>query len=391
VEIDGIDEAGRIGETIFFVRVGVPLPAENRILLHNLDHFDKLIVDQSDLKGRSSQNLFRYVKRVIDDPSISMSIFAMRSECQLRLLRRLWKFESDKLFKFRKRLIDAYESEDITGLSEAIGHLEIFENPSVYAESFVKGFGIQEITRRLDVESRLFLLKSAMERLLVVQVDGGYPFAFWWKSFLESPDLKNIKRGNTFFTGLTSGDRYYPVISAAGTIASVFRYHAPPLTFYGVHEIECPANEDLPNEDFCSHHASALSKPIYQYRMLLLGSMHQTIRSLMPYAIHREDRRKTYEVFSIERSAEDFLKNFGGKPDSTVVLYGDLTSEGQRENLRFLKESGYECFHTSDKKSNLESLFGNLEEQIDVAPTDKRKELLAKVQRIRAECEGALR
>ena len=70
VEINGLDEGGRIVDDLIFVRVAVPITSELQLLLRNISHFEKIIVRKEDLKGREEKNLSAYVRDMVDDPTI---------------------------------------------------------------------------------------------------------------------------------------------------------------------------------------------------------------------------------------------------------------------------------------------------------------------------------
>ena len=101
VEINGIDEAGRLGEDIYFVRVGVRIDEEVQLLLRNLDHFGKLFVRKEDLFGREEKNLQKYLRDSLDDPCSAVSVFRMDVNVQMKLLREYLRFQSEDIFKAR--------------------------------------------------------------------------------------------------------------------------------------------------------------------------------------------------------------------------------------------------------------------------------------------------
>lgn len=393
VEIEGIDEAGRVGERILFVRLGVPLPSESSVLLQNLQHFDNLIVRHEDLKGKDEGTLLRYAKEVLDNPQISFTIFVLREATQLKLLRQLMHLQGDACFLHRKTLIQIIRGEqyETTRLSEAISDLAVFENEPVHVESFLKAFAIRKIVMKLETMSPLLRDPRDLDRLLVIQVDGGFPFVFWWKNLVDSGVCPKLRRGSVLFSGITAGDAHYPVVSTAGAVASILRKCPQHSYLYPTRELEIEDDSELPTQDFYRGHVSSLTRPTFQARMLLIGDIGSTVACLLPYALHRTDRSRTWEVFPIEKSVEDFLHAYGpGGPDNTIAVYGALKTQADKEGLKFLREEGYTCNHTTELKSCLQELFGDLSNDADLLPSKTKSTIQGKLDKLKHACEAEL-
>ena len=101
VEIDGLDEAGKVGEEILFTRVAVERDFELHLLLHNLSSFNKLIPNKNDVKGYDSRSLIKYVKDIVESEIFRTSMYKMRYRTQVLLLRLLYSFLSEDLFRSR--------------------------------------------------------------------------------------------------------------------------------------------------------------------------------------------------------------------------------------------------------------------------------------------------
>jgi len=251
VEINGLDEGGKLGNPIWFVRLGIRIDSEIQLLLRNLEHFDKIIVKKSDLYGREEKNLMRYVRDAIDDPGLNVAIYRMRVPTQIQVLKEYFGFLCDEMFKARKILIDGLklaekgqmvlkqdhkQNEEIalhSPMWQVVETLQRFEYHPYLCESFVKSYGMMNLAAKLDRISDLFKTSLGLgaKRMLVVQVDGGYPFAFWWHNLVKSPNLSNIKKKNVHVSGVAQGDGYYPTLSVAGAIAYILNRY-PRRTFF---------------------------------------------------------------------------------------------------------------------------------------------------------------
>lgn len=67
IEINGIDEAGRIGENILFTKASVDRDFEIHLFLTNLSYFNKLIPNKDDIKGYDAKTVIKYTRDIIDN------------------------------------------------------------------------------------------------------------------------------------------------------------------------------------------------------------------------------------------------------------------------------------------------------------------------------------
>lgn len=406
VEINGLDEGGKVGEPIWLVRVGIRIDSEIQILLRNLEHFDKLIVSKSDVFGREEKNLMKYVRDAIDDPSLSVSIFRMRVQAQIRVLREYLGFLCGDMFKARKILIDGLKSaragqtvpeqdnnqnEEVAPESpmwQVVQTLQRFESHPFLCESLVKSYGMMNLTARLDRMSDLYrtTLGPGAKHMLVVQIDGGYPFAFWWHKLIGSPHLSNIKKRNVHISGVSQGDGYYPTLSVAGTIAHVLHRYSHRTSFLPTNELAYD-NRFPVDEEFYTGHTTALNRPTFDNRIVFVGTVDPDLMSCVPYCLHRVDRRKTYEPFHVEITAESFFKRFGfGKPENTLVIFGKISSTQHKKDAWFCKSKGFKSIHLADLRDNFESLCTDVESEIDLLHKEKRAKLAGKFEQIKKRC-----
>ena len=404
VEINGLDEAGRIGENICFVRVGLRIDGEVQLLLRNLDYFGKLIVRKEDLFGREEKNLLRYLRDSLDDPCIDVSIFNMNVQTQMEILKRYLEYLSGDIFRARGVLIGAFQtimtnkvSKELIDTSESdfyqvTNMLKMYEQYPFLYESVTKSYGMMSVTKKLDVESKLFRnpLSAGSRYMLVVQVDGGYPFVFWWHRFLDIATLTNIKKGNAHFAGVAQGDSYYPAISTAGTLAFVINQYPQRTYFLAKSDIKYDENFPL-NEEYYFTHTNSIIRPTFENRLLLIGEFNPELKSCLPYSIHRTDRKRTFEPFQIETSAKSFFDRFGyGKPENTMVVIGRLKTSQQKEDFKFCKEKGYTCHHISDFKGEVTGLLTDVENEIDLLHKEMNAKLSGDFEPIRKKCLAQL-
>jgi len=119
----------------------------------------------------------------------------------------------------------------------------------------------------------------------------------------------------------------------------------------------------------------------------MIGGMDNELKSIMPYCLHRADRRKNFEPFQIESNIKGFFDRFGyGNPENTTILLGKITNGKQREDAKFCRDKGFECTHVSDLKDKANNLFSEIETEIDLLPKEKKAKLTRDFEPIRKKC-----
>jgi len=392
VEINGLDEAGQVGDSIFFVRVAVGLPNEPHIILRNIEYFDSIIATKDHLRGYEPSTLFKYFLNFQNDPTVDVTIFKMFPDVQLKLIKELSMLTAQDMYECRKTLTNLFGSDgqltDIdpqltSALSQSVDKLTRFRRPKIWLESFVKSYGMMEITKQIPSFSKIMKDTGSIEKFLVIQIDGGFPFACWWKSLITKKG--SFKKGKFTVNGVAHGDNNYPVMSAAGTIASALTKNPEKLHFFPIHPIKY--NEEFDLRGFCSDHARAIESPIFQARMLFIGKLSGHVRNTLPYLMHLRDRKKTYEAYGLTGSVKWFWKVFGiGYPENTMIIQGENLSIKDKDNLDACEEKAYQIVHISEFEDDFQNLFNKLQSEIKYAPPQKRKILSSKLKKIEEEC-----
>lgn len=391
--IHGFDEAGRIGDKIIFCDACTKHENELILMLKNLNYFRKLILNKKDVYGFDQGTLLKFVTDLVDDSSIIIRLYYIDQTTQNRLLRGLLYQLSNELFSMRGNFIRLLSTFDRGTVQDCLNHLNRFKRKGIYAESFVKSFAMREMVRKLGryyvskFGSRGELDQSSTR--IDIQIDGGYPFAFWWKDILEIEE-PDFSKGKCLITGVTNGDTYYPLISLAGTVANILHRYPEKQHLYSVNQIH--PTELLVDSDefynFYKHHAQSLSRPVFQNRLLFIGECAEELQRIMPYIFYlKEGRTKTFEPFIINTNVENFMKDFGyGASERTNILVGNLRSAEDRASLEFCREREYPIYEISEQTEDIESLFADLESITSVAPLSVRTELEARLVRIKTTC-----
>ncbi|MBN2335958.1 hypothetical protein JXL21_10410 [Candidatus Bathyarchaeota archaeon] len=392
--IHGIDEAGKIGDEIYFSEVSVPIYNENYLMIRNLEVFNKIILNKYDIKGFDAGNLFKFARDACDDPIIEVRLFLIGHQMQNKILSFMFRDLSKRLFSSRGELIQFFNDNNMRYIQRTLNVLNAFKRKNIYAESFIKSLAIKKIVEKMG---NIYIGRYGIDVLngddsprSYVQVDGGYPFSFWWYDLLTHEN-NGLNMGKCTIIGLTNADNHYPVVSLAGTLAGILEKFPDKRYYYPV----TPLEFTLEHHEMAIHsqeHHKSLSRPVYQNRLLILGNLDPTTRSLLPYVSHlNEARSKTFEAFNINTGIENFMKDFGyGDSTNTQIIKGNLTTTQERESISFCEDRGYEIKECIDLADAFESMFTALSDEIDIGSTRRRAELQAKLTRIKSACETDL-
>lgn len=398
VEINGIDEAGRIGENILFTRVSVERDFEINLLLINLSFFNQLIPNKKDASGYDDKRLLRYAREIIEAETFKTAVYKMRYESQVLLLRLLYSCLSEDLFGLRGEVLSLFQRKDWRVIQTVLNSLNRFKRKGIFAESFVKAFGMKKMVE--DLGKNCLQRYESVEKLssvsgprIIVQIDGGFPFAFWWKDVLENAESGLVK-GKCLISGVTNGDRYCPTMATAGTISNILRLHPELHYLFPIRELDVRGvkYEDRELHRFYDQHSFSLSKPVYQNRILIIGKIISQMSCCVPYLFHiQEGRTKTFETFCISGSVDNFLRDFGhGTKDDTNIVVGRLASSLDKENLRYCNERGYPIRYLSSLRTTFNDLINRLQSEIELAPSSKRYDLEKKLSSLSSVCQREL-
>lgn len=404
IEINGFDEAGNIGKNLRFVRVGMDSENQLRPFVYNLLHFGSITTSKDRLAGFSEKVKKEYLLKIHKDPTIHVNHYNFPVECQLDVLRQFTLREHANLYRLRGNLMRSITpwfrcsicrsdycytekptkcpscsaaSDSITPIENrapqevtaAISYLKRYEKTPYFMESFMKAYGFRRIVEDLKNTSRL-LRNPTIDRYCVIsQVDGGFPFVFWWKQFFEAQHPES--RFSTLQTpiyGITKGDEYYPVTGMAGNIATITNSLSTVVYPHNVKEVEGMPLDDL--NEFYSAFRELREVPKFHKRVLFFGKIEPELQYSIPYVLHVNDGDyPIYEPFRINLklgNLRQFYKTFGYS-EKDIVVSGELRSREDNETKRAFEERKLEITPCSDYVSLFGELLSKIDETADVS------------------------
>lgn len=369
IEVNGYDETGIIGRNLRFVRVGLNIENSLRPFVYNLLHFRSVSATKRFLGGISDAIKVDYVKKVMNDPAISVNQYLFSTDHQIDVLRQFTLLEEKALYRKRGELVYSLlkAGNERAVLEDLAGYLKRYERAPYWMESFIKSYGFRMIIEDLQKQSKVLADRSIRNYRVVSYVDGGFPFVFWWRHFLALQDPSSrFSLQKTPIYGVTKGDEYYPATSMAGNIA--FITSTTPGMVYPHNVLDLPQMNFNQLNEFYNLFSQTANIPTFQKRVLFVGLLHRDFQYLIPFLLHVNSRYEhIYEPFRLtwkeEGTLKAFYRTFGYYPQNDIVIVGSLRTEDDKEILKECKELKLDCRDAKELLGLYRNLLDHVEEE----------------------------
>jgi hypothetical protein len=262
-------------------------------------------------------------------------------------------------------------------------------------ESFVKSYGFRMVVEDLKNTSRVLRGQQIEEARVESYVDGGFPFVFWWRSFLEESE----RTGGKFSTrttpiyGITKGDEYHPVTSMAGNLAFVTST-MPGMTYpHALREV--PFMKPTALNEFYDEFSLRTGVPTFQRRVLFIGTIARDLQFSIPYIMHRKaSRAAVFEPFRLERKPmgtfKSFYRAFGNYPQADTIISGEISSSNDDDILQEASALGLSVTDAKAFIPDFEKLMAEIREEAGASnlTRDHVSRIEARIERSRANLES---
>lgn len=348
IELNGFDEAGIIGENLRFTRVSINAKNSLRPFIYNLLHFGSVTATKKFLSGFPDENKADYVRTVLSDPAINVNHYVFSTTHQLDVLRKFTFLEEKQFYGQRRLLVEGILQKDESKIWKVADYIKRYARTPFWMESFVKSYGFRMIVEELSRTSKVLSNSTASDDYRVFTfVDGGYPFVFWWRSFLNDIDRPScFSSDKTPIIGITNGDQYYPVVSMAGNIA--FITNTVPGMIFPHNVKEVPIMDERKLKNFYHDFSSSLNSPKFHRRVLFFGNIYTQLQYLLPFIMFSSSSHKeVVEPFRLSYveggTLKSFYKTFGGGPKRDIIISGNIKSDKDQKIMDECIERGIDC------------------------------------------------
>jgi hypothetical protein len=245
--------------------------------------------------------------------------------------------------------------------------LKRYERTPYRMESFIKSYGFRMIVEDLQQSSPVLKDRSITDYRVISHVDGGFPFVFWWRTFLTyQPPNSRFSLQKTPIYGVTKGDEYYPATSMAGNIAYISS--SIPGIVYPHNIKDLPEMDSTKLNDFYNLFNQTTDVPTFQKRVLFIGSLYQDFQYLIPFILHLGDNyRFVYEPFRLSWKSggtlNSFYRTFGRYPENDIIVIGPCKRPEDKEIAKECANLDLDCQNASDLLGVYNDLLDKIEEQ----------------------------
>lgn len=385
VELNGFDESGIIGENLRFVRVGIDIHNELRPFVYNLLHFGSVVMTKHMLKGQYPEVQKAYVRAMLNDPAIDVNHYAFPPIVQLDLLRAFTLCEFNRVADRRRELIEHFNSTDLKETaSKVIDYFKKYADPWGYTERFIKSYGHRMIIEDLQRTSRVLSDKYTVDYRVLSFVDGGFPLVFWADDLLKPVEImgpNRFSKERTPIYGISHGDEYFPVVCAAGNIATITNRFYEMIYPQSVKGIPRPTTFSL--EEYCNNYETFCTKPRFFPRFLFIGHIDTNLQYLIPFVKFRNMANMIFEPFRVlydtGGSFRSFYKRFRGNSKKDLVVCGKIRQDDPKEKSMYqeCKDLGLNVIDASSFLKDFEVLLDEISEEANGSNLDRLS--LAKV------------
>jgi hypothetical protein len=344
-----------------------------RPFVYNLLHFRSVSATKRFLGGISDSIKIDYVKKAMNDSAISVSQYSFSTDHQIDILRKFILLEEKNLFSKRGDVLYCllHQGNREGALEDMASFLKRYDRTPYRMESFIKSYGFRMIVEDLLQSSPVLKNRAVTNYRIISYVDGGFPFVFWWRTFLAYQQLNSrFSLQKTPIYGVTKGDEYYPATSMAGNIAYISS--CIPNLVYPHNIIDLPEMDSTKLNDFYNVFNQTTDVPTFHKRILFVGSLYQDFQYLIPFILHLgSDYKFVYEPFRLAWKSggtlKSFYRTFGRYPENDIIVMGPCKREEDKEIAKECADLDLDCQNASDLLGVYDDLLDKIEEQSEAS------------------------
>ncbi len=224
----GLDESGKVGdENMIFCQIEIDQERENDIFIQNLINSKQFFLPKNLISGWDLKKKSKVCHNLYTKDFLKAKIYRLNASEQNKIFYNVFKALGRRFFKIREGLLEAYgnirhkKSKEI--IEDTILNLKLFGKPYKIPDFFLKSYSYLYILNRICNSS---LTQNYLEKdnhIMRVEIDGGYPFSFWWYNLINNNEHRDLLQKKFFISGITHGDEYYLAVNIAGFMASAIR------------------------------------------------------------------------------------------------------------------------------------------------------------------------
>lgn len=379
-KIIGLDESGRTGdEYLSFCIIEFDENDEEKLFINNLMNIGDFLFSKEILNNTKAKKLVQLSQQLLSNDFVKAKFYKMTSRVQNLILKDVFKYQANYLFRIRRDLIFLYDK--LKSYSKNINEELNLENKSIYRNLFkifrklshydkshrlpdytMKSYSFLYILNNLSSEYNICEFLKDDNNIIKVQIDGGHLFAFWWYEFINRHNNKELLQSKMFIQGVPNGDKYYLSMNIADLLSRAFNNNQKKFLDYEIIDIKYEF-KDLPFSDDYFHDGiwRFLTKNVFKKRILFIGK--SEFFNIIPYLLHRKNRKILYEPFKVVGKISHFFKKHSrGYPEENIAIVGQNLNNEDKENIIICNNFKIKTILINELKDDFESFFSHLED-----------------------------
>ncbi len=371
LKILGLDESGTIGDKhIIFCLIEFNENVEVDICINNLLNVDDFLFSKEISNNLNTNKIIQICHKLYETGYLNVKFYKLNPHEQNRILRDVFKFQGDYLFRDRGNLLDMYHKNRIheDELSNIIRELAHYKKYHKFPDCCLKSYSFLFILNQICSEYNICEFLKKDDNKIHVEIDGGNLFSFWWYNLILSHNKKELLQNKLFINGIAHGDESYLSINIADLFAKAFNKN--PSKFYGyrVTNIDYDFNKLPFSKDiFFQKIWRFLKTNVFKKRVLLIGK--SELFNIIPYILHLKDRRIYYEPFKISGDVNFFFKqNSKGYREENIVIYGGKLNEIDKKNIKICKKFKLNTIDIKTLKNDFSNFLNLIESSLSNYP-----------------------
>ena len=393
----GLDESGAVGdENIFFCQIKLDQERENDIFIQNLLNSKQFFLSKNLVAGWDPKKRSKVCHNLITKDFLKARIFRLNASEQNKILYDVFKALGHRFFKIREGMLKAYENisrkknREATKdtIADIILNLKIFGKQHKIPDFFLKSYAYLFILNKICNSSLTQNYLEKDNQLIRVEIDGGYPFSFWWYNLINNNKYRDLLQNKLFISGITHGDEYYLSVNMAGFMAGTIRQNISLFFDFPINDISYNFQDlNYSKISFSEDYLDNLINPYIKNRILFMGN--SKLFEIIPYLFYKKNRSVVYEPFRLrgDDPIKNYFKNFPLKSSKKIlIIHSDILKSQEKENLKFCENEGFETKNIFDYKEECKVFFDNIEE----SSNSYSSSIKGKIQNILEEKKGLL-
>ncbi len=380
MKIIGFDESGSLGDkNIIFSQVQFEIEREFDIFIHNLLNSKYFLFPKRIVNGWDIIKKIKICQNLLKNDLVKVRIYKLNMVEQNKIMYDINQSQGDILFKIRENLIkmyiEDYEENDIESVNSKLSNdkkelepiismLSPYSKPFRVFDTFAKSYSYLYILNKVCKSTETIDLLNSGSKIIRVEIDGGYPFSYWWHFFLSEHLNKDLLENRVFINGISRGDENYLSMNIADLVAKTFSKALPKFIGYQINDINYDFKELKYSKNiFFEKYWKILVNPFIRNRIIFIGK--SELFRIIPYILYSDNRKDQFEAFELrnDEPIQNHFKSHRIKSSKKIlIIFSNNLNRTEKDNIKYCEEKGLENHHISEYSEKIKVFLDKIED-----------------------------